>query len=175
GTNDDANDITVTASAGDITVADAGVSAGELGDVTITAATGAIDGADANTTADIDGDVATLADNPRRLAGIEVKYVMSHLASADEPANPLNARQLAAFNDARAQGTEAAALFEFETHQIAIHRAEIIAFAYAPFAQMFAIDRVNHPASAGDCAEDAKQPRALARQELYQARFVCRA
>ena len=48
-------------------------------------------------------DVATLADNPRRLAGIEVKYVMSHLASADEPANPLNARQLAAFNDARAQ------------------------------------------------------------------------
>ena len=33
-------------------------------------------------------DVATLADNPRRLAGIEVKYVMSHLASADEPANP---------------------------------------------------------------------------------------
>ncbi|MCH8097733.1 MAG: alanine racemase [Proteobacteria bacterium] len=48
-------------------------------------------------------DVATLADNPRRLAGIEVKYVMSHLASADEPANPLNARQLAAFNNARAQ------------------------------------------------------------------------
>ena len=48
-------------------------------------------------------DVAALADDPERLAGIEVKYVMSHLAAAEEPANPLNARQLAAFNDARAQ------------------------------------------------------------------------
>ena len=48
-------------------------------------------------------EVAALADNPERLAGIEVKYVMSHLAAAEEPANPLNARQLAAFDDARAQ------------------------------------------------------------------------
>ena len=48
-------------------------------------------------------DVAALADNSERLAGIEVKYVMSHLAAAEEPANPLNACQLAAFNDARAQ------------------------------------------------------------------------
>ena len=48
-------------------------------------------------------DVAALAEKPERLAGIEVKYVMSHLASAEEPANPMNARQLAAFNDARAQ------------------------------------------------------------------------
>ena len=38
------------------------------------------------------------------------------------------------FNDARAQGAEPAALFEFITHQIAILRAEIIAFAHAPFA-----------------------------------------
>ncbi len=48
-------------------------------------------------------DVAALADNSERLAGIEVKYVMSHLAAAEEPANPLNARQLAAFNNARAR------------------------------------------------------------------------
>ncbi|MCH7542131.1 MAG: alanine racemase [Proteobacteria bacterium] len=48
-------------------------------------------------------DVAALAEKPERLAGIEVKYVMSHLASADDPANPLNARQLTAFNNARAR------------------------------------------------------------------------
>ncbi len=48
-------------------------------------------------------DVAALADDPERLAGIEVKYVMSHLAAAEDPANPLNARQLAAFDDARAR------------------------------------------------------------------------
>jgi alanine racemase len=48
-------------------------------------------------------EVAALADDPGRLAAIEVTYVMSHLASAEEPANPLNARQLVAFNEARAQ------------------------------------------------------------------------
>ncbi|MCH7711457.1 MAG: alanine racemase [Proteobacteria bacterium] len=59
-------------------------------------------------------EVAALADDPRRLAGIEVKYVMSHLAAAEEPADPLNARQLAAFNDARARlefGIDAPASF----------------------------------------------------------------
>ena len=59
-------------------------------------------------------EVAALADNPERLAGIEVKYVMSHLAAAEEPADPLNARQLAAFDDARARlgpGIDAPASF----------------------------------------------------------------
>ncbi len=51
------------------------------------------------TTSDID----TLAAAPDRLDGIALELVMSHLACADEPGNPLNAAQLAAFESARAK------------------------------------------------------------------------
>ena len=37
---------------------------------------------------------------PERLAGVELAYVMSHLACSDEPAHPLNADQLTRFRDA---------------------------------------------------------------------------
>ncbi|MGE0718443.1 MAG: alanine racemase, partial [Alphaproteobacteria bacterium] len=47
------------------------------------------------------GEVAVLADEPARLAGIEVALVMSHLACADEPDHPLNALQLERFRAAR--------------------------------------------------------------------------
>jgi alanine racemase len=43
-----------------------------------------------------------LAAEPERLDGIEVRYVMSHLACADTPEHPLNAAQLAEFRAARA-------------------------------------------------------------------------
>lgn len=38
-----------------------------------------------------------LADNPGHLAGIDVRYVISHLACADEPDHPLNIEQRATF------------------------------------------------------------------------------
>ncbi|NQW08587.1 MAG: alanine racemase [Alphaproteobacteria bacterium] len=41
-------------------------------------------------------------ETPSVLTGIDWLYVMSHLASADEPANPMNAEQLARFRDLRA-------------------------------------------------------------------------
>ncbi len=43
----------------------------------------------------------TLADEPDRLRGIDVRLVMSHLACADEPGHEANGRQLAAFRHAR--------------------------------------------------------------------------
>ena len=52
-----------------------------------------------------------LAADPGRLAGIELRYVMSHLACAEEPANPLNAEQLALFNAERARLPAAPASF----------------------------------------------------------------
>ena len=48
-------------------------------------------------------EVATLAAEPERLAGIELRYVMSHLACADEPERPENAAQLGLFQNLRAQ------------------------------------------------------------------------
>jgi alanine racemase len=45
----------------------------------------------------------TLAGDPGRLDGIEITYVMSHLACADQPEHPLNAAQLAEFHAARAR------------------------------------------------------------------------
>jgi len=45
---------------------------------------------------------ARLAAEPDRLAGLALRLVMSHLACADDPDHPLNARQLAAFRAARA-------------------------------------------------------------------------
>ncbi|MEQ1890516.1 MAG: alanine racemase [Alphaproteobacteria bacterium] len=46
-------------------------------------------------------DVALLKNDPGLLSGVKLDYIMSHLACADEPSHPLNARQLGAFNDLR--------------------------------------------------------------------------
>jgi alanine racemase len=48
-------------------------------------------------------EAAVLADQPERLAGIELRAVMSHLACADETGNPLNQIQLGRFAAARAR------------------------------------------------------------------------
>jgi len=48
------------------------------------------------------GEAQAVAADPDRLAGVRLAYVMSHLASADDPADPTNALQLANFNAARA-------------------------------------------------------------------------
>ncbi len=48
-------------------------------------------------------EVGVLAASPERLAGVEVGFIMSHLACADVPDHPLNAEQLAAFTGARAR------------------------------------------------------------------------
>jgi alanine racemase len=47
-------------------------------------------------------DVTQLRESPQLLAGLDLRAVMSHLACADEPAQPLNAQQLATFRGARA-------------------------------------------------------------------------
>jgi len=47
-------------------------------------------------------EIARLGTAPQMLAGLNLCAVLSHLACADEPAHPLNARQLAAFRSARA-------------------------------------------------------------------------
>ncbi len=44
-------------------------------------------------------ELAILADDPERLDAFDVRYVMSHLSCADEPKNPMNAMQLAAFKE----------------------------------------------------------------------------
>lgn len=48
-------------------------------------------------------ELAAIASAPARLAGLDLRLVMSHLACADEPAHPLSAQQLAAFKAARAR------------------------------------------------------------------------
>ena len=45
----------------------------------------------------------SLAAEPDRLTGIDVRFVMSHLACAEEPDHPLNSEQLAAFTAVRAR------------------------------------------------------------------------
>ena len=50
-----------------------------------------------------EADVAALAAEPERLAGIDIRCCMSHLACADEPDHPLNRAQLEHFNRLRAQ------------------------------------------------------------------------
>jgi alanine racemase len=42
-------------------------------------------------------EVNKLAESPEKLAGLELRAVLSHLACADDPAHPLNAQQLATF------------------------------------------------------------------------------
>lgn len=49
------------------------------------------------------GELAALAAEPKLLDGIDLLYVMTHLAVADEPAHPLNARQAALFEAACAR------------------------------------------------------------------------
>jgi alanine racemase len=48
-------------------------------------------------------DLSTLADNPGRLDGISIKYVMTHLVDAEQPDDPGNAAQLARFEAACAR------------------------------------------------------------------------
>ena len=48
-------------------------------------------------------EVETLAEDPSRLDGLDLRYVISHLASAEDRAGPMNAMQLAAFRAARAR------------------------------------------------------------------------
>lgn len=52
-----------------------------------------------------------LAAEPARLNGIDLRYVISHLACADEPDHPLNAAQLRRFTAIRARFPQAAASF----------------------------------------------------------------
>ncbi len=47
--------------------------------------------------------IETLVREPLRLDGLDVRLVMSHLASADDPADPKNMRQLAAFRERTAK------------------------------------------------------------------------
>jgi alanine racemase len=56
-------------------------------------------------------EVAALASDHGRLAGIDLRYLVSHLACADTPEHPLNAEQLAAFKDVRARLPGAPASF----------------------------------------------------------------
>jgi alanine racemase len=46
-------------------------------------------------------ELATLAAEPHRLAGVELAYVISHLACGDRADHPMNAEQLASFRAAR--------------------------------------------------------------------------
>jgi alanine racemase len=47
--------------------------------------------------------VEALAANPRLLHGVDIEYVMTHLACADEPEHALNTQQLAAFDALRSR------------------------------------------------------------------------
>lgn len=47
-------------------------------------------------------DAAALIADPQALAGLDIRYVMSHLACSDEPQHRLNAQQLARFQKLRA-------------------------------------------------------------------------
>lgn len=58
-----------------------------------------------------DLELQALADEPTAFDGIDVAYVMSHLACADEPAHPANAAQLARFAAARRRLPAAPATF----------------------------------------------------------------
>ena len=56
-------------------------------------------------------EVQTLSDNPTRLDGIGVRYVMSHLACAEDADNAKNAEQLALFRTSKAKLPAAPATF----------------------------------------------------------------
>lgn len=44
-------------------------------------------------------ELAQLADDPGRLSGIDLRFIMSHMACADEPSHPMNADQRDRFGD----------------------------------------------------------------------------
>ena len=48
-------------------------------------------------------EIDALAADPARLDGVDLRYVMSHLACSEEPDNPMNAAQLDRFETARAR------------------------------------------------------------------------
>ncbi len=48
-------------------------------------------------------ELAALADDPARLQGITLRYIMTHLATAEDPGDPANERQLARFAAACSQ------------------------------------------------------------------------
>lgn len=50
-----------------------------------------------------EADVRVIANDPARLDGLTLRYVMSHLAAAEDPSNPSNARQLQRFEQLRTQ------------------------------------------------------------------------
>ena len=52
-------------------------------------------------------ELARLDQAPERLDGLDLSWVMSHLVSAEEPDNPVNARQLAAFTALRRRWPQA--------------------------------------------------------------------
>ncbi len=54
-----------------------------------------------------DDELAALAADRSRLAGIDLRYLVSHLACADRPEHPLNAEQLRRFQAARAPARRA--------------------------------------------------------------------
>lgn len=54
-------------------------------------------------------DVDVLADDPGRLTGIDLRLIVSHLACAEEPENPMNAIQRTAFERARGRLPQARA------------------------------------------------------------------
>jgi alanine racemase len=56
-------------------------------------------------------EVDALADDPSPLQGVKLRYVMTHLACADTPADPLNAQQAARFAAARVRLPAAPASF----------------------------------------------------------------
>jgi len=49
------------------------------------------------------GELETLIDQPERLSGIDMRFVMSHMACADTPEHPLNREQQTRFSDALAR------------------------------------------------------------------------
>jgi alanine racemase len=58
-----------------------------------------------------DDELEVLAADPGRLAGIDLRYLLSHLACADQPEHPLNAEQLRLFRAARTRLPDAPASF----------------------------------------------------------------
>jgi alanine racemase len=85
-------------------------------------------------------EVATLAGDLERLRNIEIEYVMTHLACADEPLHSLNADQLAAFDRLRTQLPQAktsignsAGAFLSAAHRGDLVRAGIALYGGNPF------------------------------------------
>ncbi|HEX5049993.1 MAG TPA: alanine racemase [Gammaproteobacteria bacterium] len=90
-------------------------------------------------------EVRQLAAEPARLHGLQIDYILTHLACADEPGHPLNRSQLARFDHLRAQLPPAptsignsAAIFIDEFHRGDLVRPGIALYGGNPF-----LDRAN--------------------------------